>query len=85
MSVAHRVFLLRFQRSPVFQRFCFWTLIGRAIQTVHFTSGQLFTVRWLIFIQGLEEKVKVDFTVPQGVEDGAEFPPKRSFFTECDR
>ena len=64
MSVAHRVFLLRFQRSPIFQRFGFLPLIGGAIQRIHFTAGKFFAISWLILVQGGKEKVKVDFTMP---------------------
>ena len=79
VTVAHRVFLLGFQRSPIFQRFCFLPLIGGAIQTIYFTTGKFFAVRWLVRIQLRKEKVKVDFAVSQGVEDGAEFPPETEF------
>ncbi len=85
MPVAHRIFFLRFQAAPVFQRFGFLSLIGCAIQTIYFTTSKFFAVGWLIRIQGCKEKVKVDFAMAQGVEDGAEFPSERSFFTQCDR
>lgn len=83
MTVAYRIFLLGFQRSPVFQGLGFLPFIGGAIQAIYFIASQFFAVGWLVIMQRRKEKVKVDFAMSQCVEDGAEFPPKRSFCWVC--
>ncbi len=74
MATAHRIVLLRFQGYAAFQGLGFLPLIGGAIQAIDFTTGKFFAVGRLKLIACLEEKLKVDFATPQGVEDRAEFP-----------
>lgn len=82
MIVSNWLILLRFQRPTIFQRFRFRTFIGCVVQPVHFIPPKLFTFGWLAFVESEEQLVKVKFTLLKCVKNRAEFPPKRSFFTQ---
>ena len=82
MPIADRIILLRFQTTPVFQRFRFWSVdwAYNPGHTLHSLRG--FHCRWADIHRVPGEEGQSRTHPAQRVENGAEFPPKRSFFTE---